>query len=89
VFVADSHEHAVDEATRAFESGAVGGGRSLEAFLSEAIAGTPDECVARLAEFESWGITYVRVGFPTRELQERFARMVLPRVAQGQPTLMR
>ena len=82
VFVADSQQQAVDEATRAFESGAVGSGRSLEAFLSEAIVGTPDGCLARLAEIESWGITYVRVGFPGRELQDRFARLVLPRLAR-------
>jgi dimethylsulfone monooxygenase len=80
VFVADSEAAAVAEATRAFESGAVGGGRSLDAFLAEAVLGPPDACLARLAEFGSWGITYVRVGFPSAELQERFARQVLPKL---------
>lgn len=77
VFVADSHAEAVAEATRAFESGAVGGGRSLDAFLAEAVLGPPEVCMARLQEFGEWGITCVRVGFPTAELQARFARDVL------------
>jgi dimethylsulfone monooxygenase len=78
VFVADSRDQAIADATRAFEAGSVGGGRSLEAFLSEAVLGPPEACLARLAEFGTWGITCVRVGFPTPELQARFARNVLP-----------
>jgi hypothetical protein len=33
-----------------------------------------------LAEFGSWGITCVRVGFASAELQERFARAVVAKL---------
>src|SRR6266508_6097920 len=78
VFVADSHDAAVAEGTRVFESG--GGGRmpSVEAFLGNAVVGTPDECIARIREIESWGINYIRLNLITLETQERVARQILP-----------
>ncbi len=82
IFVGDTLQAAVDDATRVFESGRAGPAPSLDAFLKNAIVGTPETCVARVEEIGSWGITYLRLNFPSLEHQAQFARMVLPLVGR-------
>jgi alkanesulfonate monooxygenase SsuD/methylene tetrahydromethanopterin reductase-like flavin-dependent oxidoreductase (luciferase family) len=55
---------------------------SFEEFVSREIIGTPDECIARLAELQATGINYLRLNFRDLEVQERFARLILPRAAE-------
>lgn len=79
VFVARDHAAAVADATRVFESGRGGPAASLDAYLQNAIVGSPEECQARIAEIESWGVNYLRVGFPTLDHQQQFAEQLLGR----------
>jgi alkanesulfonate monooxygenase SsuD/methylene tetrahydromethanopterin reductase-like flavin-dependent oxidoreductase (luciferase family) len=78
IYVGRNRDAAVATATRAFESGAGGPAPSLEVYLQNAILGTPQECLARLQDMESWGINYVRVTFPSTEYQAQFAEELLP-----------
>jgi alkanesulfonate monooxygenase SsuD/methylene tetrahydromethanopterin reductase-like flavin-dependent oxidoreductase (luciferase family) len=55
---------------------------SFEAFLDRELIGTPDECLEKLAGLEAIGVNYVRVNFPSEEMQERVARLILPRLAE-------
>ncbi len=55
---------------------------TFEAFLDRELIGTPDECLEKLATFEAMGVNYVRLNFPSAEMQERVARLVLPRLAE-------
>ena len=86
-FVGDTHEDAIAMAAREFvPRGLAQGARgptSVEEYMANphALAGTPDECVARIREIHSWGYNYFRLSFATADLQARFARLVLPRVA--------
>jgi FMNH2-dependent dimethyl sulfone monooxygenase len=88
IYVAKEHEAAVEDATRVFQSGRAGPATSLEAYLSSAILGTPEECLARIAEIEGWGVNYLRVGFPSVEHQRQFGELLLPAI-RGQLTSMR
>jgi alkanesulfonate monooxygenase SsuD/methylene tetrahydromethanopterin reductase-like flavin-dependent oxidoreductase (luciferase family) len=83
IYVGRTREDAVEAATRAFQAGAGGPAPSLDAYLSSAILGSPSECRAQLDEMESWGINYVRLNFPSTELQTQFAEQLLPEVARG------
>ncbi|MBV9582130.1 MAG: LLM class flavin-dependent oxidoreductase [Chloroflexi bacterium] len=85
VFVAAEHGAAVEDATRVFESGRAGPAASLEAYLQNAILGTPEACRARIAEIESWGVNYLRVSFPSVEHQRQFAEQLLPLLNAEQP----
>jgi len=49
-------------------------------FLANEVVGTPDECVARLGEIESWGINLVRVDCVDAAHQQRIAELLLPRL---------
>ena len=55
---------------------------TFEAFLDREVIGTPDECLEKLAGFEAMGVNYVRLNFTSAEMQERVARLVLPRLAE-------
>jgi alkanesulfonate monooxygenase SsuD/methylene tetrahydromethanopterin reductase-like flavin-dependent oxidoreductase (luciferase family) len=55
---------------------------TFEAFLEREVVGTPDECLARIAEFESWGVNYLRVNLPSVESQDAVGRLVLPRLEE-------
>jgi alkanesulfonate monooxygenase SsuD/methylene tetrahydromethanopterin reductase-like flavin-dependent oxidoreductase (luciferase family) len=55
---------------------------TFEAFLEREVVGTPDECLSRIAEFESWGVNYLRVNLPSVESQDAVARLVLPRLEE-------
>ena len=76
---------AVAAATRVFESGAAGPAPTLEAYLQNAILGTPEECLARIEEMEAWGINYLRLTFPSLNHQTQFAESLLPLVAAREP----
>jgi alkanesulfonate monooxygenase SsuD/methylene tetrahydromethanopterin reductase-like flavin-dependent oxidoreductase (luciferase family) len=78
IYVDRDHATAVDAARRVFESGGAGPAPSLEAYLQNAIVGTPEECLAGIAELESWCINYLRLGFPSLDHQIRFAQALLP-----------
>jgi alkanesulfonate monooxygenase SsuD/methylene tetrahydromethanopterin reductase-like flavin-dependent oxidoreductase (luciferase family) len=81
IFVDSDRAAAVAAATRVFNAGGAGPAPSLESYLQNAILGTPEECLARIEELESWGINYVRLTFPTIEHQTQFAELLLPLVA--------
>lgn len=62
-------------------------GTSLEAYAGDALAGTPEECVARIKAFEALGVEHLVCSFASlpfaiydREQVELFAREVLPKV---------
>jgi alkanesulfonate monooxygenase SsuD/methylene tetrahydromethanopterin reductase-like flavin-dependent oxidoreductase (luciferase family) len=85
MFVADTHDEAVEEAQASFEKNPVGVGgaaASLDDFIEREIVGTPDECMARIAELEAGGANYLRLTFDTLDQQERVARLILPRLAE-------
>jgi alkanesulfonate monooxygenase SsuD/methylene tetrahydromethanopterin reductase-like flavin-dependent oxidoreductase (luciferase family) len=56
---------------------------TFEEFLEREIVGTADECLARIAEFGSWGANYLRVNFPSAESQDAAARLLLPRLDEA------
>jgi alkanesulfonate monooxygenase SsuD/methylene tetrahydromethanopterin reductase-like flavin-dependent oxidoreductase (luciferase family) len=53
---------------------------TFEEFTQREIVGTPDECLSRIAEIESWGANYLRVNFPSAESQDAAASLLLPRL---------
>lgn len=79
IHVAPTHEHALEEARGEF-----GGGNRLykdfDEYVAGEVVGTPDECVARLKEIESWGITEVRATPANVAQQERIASLILPSI---------
>jgi alkanesulfonate monooxygenase SsuD/methylene tetrahydromethanopterin reductase-like flavin-dependent oxidoreductase (luciferase family) len=85
IYVGESREAATETARRVYESGAGGPAPTLEAYLGNAILGTPQECLARIQEIEAWGINYARLSFPDTELQTQFAEEFLPLAASGLP----
>jgi alkanesulfonate monooxygenase SsuD/methylene tetrahydromethanopterin reductase-like flavin-dependent oxidoreductase (luciferase family) len=56
----------------------------FEAFVRDAIVGTPETCAAALLERTSWGLTYARVTFLDATQQAYFAASVLPLVRAGE-----
>lgn len=60
------------------------GGRNVpatvEEFVAREVVGTPDDCVAKLSEIESWGIDHVRVDCIDAAHQDRIASLLLPRL---------
>jgi alkanesulfonate monooxygenase SsuD/methylene tetrahydromethanopterin reductase-like flavin-dependent oxidoreductase (luciferase family) len=76
IFAAESESSAIEHATHVFQSGGARG--TLEDFLRNNVIGTPEQCISRLEEFESWGINYVRAAFGSTEQQADAARLVLP-----------
>src|SRR5262249_5483460 len=55
----------------------------FEAFIRDAIVGTPETCAAALLERTGWGLTYLRVTFPDAAQQAYFASAVLPLLRDG------
>jgi alkanesulfonate monooxygenase SsuD/methylene tetrahydromethanopterin reductase-like flavin-dependent oxidoreductase (luciferase family) len=55
---------------------------TFDDFVAREIVGTPDECLARLAEVQSWGIGYIRLTFETEASQDAAARLLLPRLGE-------
>ena len=95
IFVNTNGDAAVAEARSAFEAAVKGRAsrqmqnnyplrtwpETWEEFEASEVIGTPDDCLAQIAEIESWGVTQLRVGFSTLEAQERAANLLLPRLA--------
>jgi alkanesulfonate monooxygenase SsuD/methylene tetrahydromethanopterin reductase-like flavin-dependent oxidoreductase (luciferase family) len=46
------------------------------------VIGTPDECLEKLAALEAIGVNYVRTNFNSAEMQDRVARLIIPRLAE-------
>ena len=97
VLVAETRDEALGLARAAFEAAPPPSARagtqapSFEEFVGNprALIGTPEEIAARIREVESWGYNYMRVGFSSAGLQERFARRVLPLVADRETAATR
>jgi alkanesulfonate monooxygenase SsuD/methylene tetrahydromethanopterin reductase-like flavin-dependent oxidoreductase (luciferase family) len=77
VYLGATRAEAVDQARRALDAGQSGPARTLEDVEKTAILGTPDECIRRIEEMASWGITYVRLGFWSEDQQTEFAATAL------------
>jgi alkanesulfonate monooxygenase SsuD/methylene tetrahydromethanopterin reductase-like flavin-dependent oxidoreductase (luciferase family) len=94
IFVAEKREMALQEARDSFDTLVQARARrvdppnfpsrhwpeSFDEFLDQEIVGDPDDCLTQLAEYESWGVTHVRVTFDTPDHQDRAARLILPRL---------
>jgi alkanesulfonate monooxygenase SsuD/methylene tetrahydromethanopterin reductase-like flavin-dependent oxidoreductase (luciferase family) len=84
LFVNTTLDAALDDAHREHELAAAAAppGRAIsrEDFLAGAIVGSPDDCVRKLAEVESWGINYLRLNYQAIGGQERVASLLLPRL---------
>ncbi len=74
IFVSETHDAAVADATQAVGTGV------LEGFLNSEIVGTPDECLERIQTISDAGPNYLRVTFDDLAQQERAARLLLPRL---------
>jgi alkanesulfonate monooxygenase SsuD/methylene tetrahydromethanopterin reductase-like flavin-dependent oxidoreductase (luciferase family) len=58
----------------------------VDTLIAEAVAGTVDDCIARLAQLEALGLDHIFLAFDSDESLEWFAREALPRVpARPQP----
>lgn len=85
LFVSENRRLALAEAERAYRanpSRQPGAPSSFEEYREREAVGTPDECLARLAEIQSWGVNYVRFNFDTPAQQARAARLMLPRLGK-------
>jgi alkanesulfonate monooxygenase SsuD/methylene tetrahydromethanopterin reductase-like flavin-dependent oxidoreductase (luciferase family) len=80
IIAAETESVALQQATEVFNSGGVRG--TLDDFLQNNAIGTPQQCLERLREIESWGINYVRAAFASAEQQAAVARLVLPMLSQ-------
>lgn len=87
IVVGDTRDEAVTLAKREFEVGSTAGApgwpATMDEFLARDIIGTADEALERIAEFESWGVNYLRLNFQTEAAQEKAARLVLPRLGSA------
>jgi alkanesulfonate monooxygenase SsuD/methylene tetrahydromethanopterin reductase-like flavin-dependent oxidoreductase (luciferase family) len=85
IIVGKTHDEAMADAQRDYAAWqatlAANVPPSFEAYLDAQVVGTPDECLAKLAEYESWGINYMRLTFTDEASQERVARLLMPRLA--------
>jgi alkanesulfonate monooxygenase SsuD/methylene tetrahydromethanopterin reductase-like flavin-dependent oxidoreductase (luciferase family) len=54
---------------------------SFDEFIKREIVGTPDECIARIADVEAMGFNYVRLAFDDPLQLEAVARLILPHYA--------
>jgi FMNH2-dependent dimethyl sulfone monooxygenase len=86
VFVRETHDDAMRAAKAEYEHLMATAPRGLpdsfEEFAQRETVGSADECLARIEEFASWGVTDLRVNFVTRESQDAVARLLLPRLGE-------
>ena len=96
IFVAETREAALQEARAAFEASRRARASRVEApnhpvrdwpqtfdeFLDSEAVGDPDDCLERISEYASWGVTHLRVSFSTPRMQERTATLILPRLGE-------
>lgn len=84
LYVAETREAAVGAAAAQYEvlrPTRIGAGLgTLEEFLAREIVGTPDDCLQRIAEMESWGVNYLRLNIRDEAHQEQVARLILPKL---------
>jgi alkanesulfonate monooxygenase SsuD/methylene tetrahydromethanopterin reductase-like flavin-dependent oxidoreductase (luciferase family) len=80
ISVAESESAAFEQASQAFSNGGIRG--TFEDFVRNNVIGTPDQCLERLREIESWGINYIRAAFAGASQQEAAARMLLPLLSE-------
>lgn len=82
IFVAETHDAAVEEASRTFAKGGPTLRGSVEDFLKAHVVGDPDDCMKRFVEMESWGVNYLRANFGAPAHQDAVARLLLPLLNQ-------
>ncbi len=84
VIVGETRESIMPEAEQAYDivsnTATLQPPPSFDDFLSSEVIGTPDECLARIAELEAAGIGYLLVSFESEEQQARCASLLLPRL---------
>ena len=57
---------------------------SFDEFVTREIVGTPDECLARIADVEATGFNYIRLAFDDPLQLEAVARLILPPLRREQ-----
>ena len=85
IFVAETRDEALQDAERAYMSMRARGANvppTVESFVSGAIVGSADDCLAQLAVYQSTGINHMRVTFNSLSDQEKAARLLLPRLSE-------
>lgn len=94
MFVGATREAGIEEARQEYEATLARtlAGRSsqnqgnlppkFEDFLAREIVGSPDDCLAKLAEMQSAGLNYIRLTFTNEAAQENVANLILPRLAE-------
>jgi alkanesulfonate monooxygenase SsuD/methylene tetrahydromethanopterin reductase-like flavin-dependent oxidoreductase (luciferase family) len=86
LFVRETHDNAMRAAKAEYEHLKATAPRGLpetfDEFAHRETVGSADECLERIEEFASWGITDLRVNFVTRESQDAAARLLLPRLEE-------
>ena len=96
IFVGETREAALNEARTAFEASRRARANRVDApnhpvrawpetfdeFLDSETVGDPDDCLARIAEYASWGVTHLRVAFNSSAMQARTAQLIIPRLAE-------
>ena len=84
VYVGETYEEVASDAAYVYERVVASGAPpapTLEEYLAQAIVGTPAQCLERLDELESWGVDYIRLNERNPAMQEKVARLLLPRLA--------
>jgi FMNH2-dependent dimethyl sulfone monooxygenase len=86
VIVADTQDEAVRDAQTEYETlqriSPAFAPPSFEEFLDREIVGTPDVCLEKLDALEAMGVNYVRMSFNSDVLQDRIARLIIPRLGE-------
>jgi alkanesulfonate monooxygenase SsuD/methylene tetrahydromethanopterin reductase-like flavin-dependent oxidoreductase (luciferase family) len=89
LIVAETHDQAISDAREEYDALAAantpGLAPTFEGFVAAEVVGSPEECLARLAEIESWGPNYLRLNFRTEASQDKAAALVLPRLDSSEP----
>jgi alkanesulfonate monooxygenase SsuD/methylene tetrahydromethanopterin reductase-like flavin-dependent oxidoreductase (luciferase family) len=90
LFVGANHEEALEAARLDYERARAAASSSsrnqsnlaptFEDFVARETIGSADECIAMLAEMQSWGLNYIRLTFNDEAQQERVAQLILPRL---------
>ncbi len=84
IIVGETRDEFMPEAEEAYEivsnTATLQPAPSFDDFLASEVIGTPDDCLARIAEFEAAGIDYLLVSFESDDQQERAGRLLLPRL---------
>jgi alkanesulfonate monooxygenase SsuD/methylene tetrahydromethanopterin reductase-like flavin-dependent oxidoreductase (luciferase family) len=84
LIVRESHDDAMRAAEAEYQHLSATAPRGLpdtfEGFVQRETVGSTEECLDRIEEFASWGITDLRVNFATAESQAAVAQLLLPRL---------